>query len=60
MIALLGDVPPEVVRRERDMRYHRWQYEAMNSAGTLCNNATDFYGGPFFDDKGKLRLPLAG
>lgn len=54
MIALLGDVPSEIAGRERDMRYHKWQYEARNSAGKLCDNATDFYGGPFLDGKGKI------
>ncbi|KAG6195329.1 hypothetical protein E4U50_000310 [Claviceps purpurea] len=54
MIAILGDVPPDIVRRERNMRYHRWGFEAHNAAGKLCDNATDFYSGPFFDDKGNF------
>ncbi|KAG6091827.1 hypothetical protein E4U31_007201, partial [Claviceps sp. LM219 group G6] len=59
MIAILGDVPPDIVRRERNMRYHRWGFEAHDAAGKLCDNATDFYSGPFFDDQGNLQVTPA-
>ncbi|KAK0110375.1 hypothetical protein ONS96_001990 [Cadophora gregata f. sp. sojae] len=52
MIALLGPVPAVLIQRERDMRHWRWSPEALNPEGRLCNNAAEFYGGPFFDDNG--------
>ena len=54
MIALLGSAPLELVQRERDMRHWRWSPGALNPKGEICNNATDFYGGPFFDNEGKF------
>lgn len=52
MISLIGPIPRELVQRERAMREWRWAPEALNSQGKLCNNAVDFYGGPFIDDDG--------
>ena len=54
MIALLGPVPKTLTERERSMRHWRWSPEARNDEGKLCNNAADFFGGPFFSDDGKL------
>ncbi|EPE36816.1 Protein kinase-like (PK-like) [Glarea lozoyensis ATCC 20868] len=48
MIDLLGPVPKVLIERERNMRHWRWSPEARNPEGKLCNNAADFFGGPFF------------
>lgn len=56
MIALLGPVPKSLVDRERNMRHWRWSPEARNHEGKLCNNAADFFGGPFFSDDGKPQV----
>ncbi|KAL9624942.1 MAG: hypothetical protein Q9160_000989 [Pyrenula sp. 1 TL-2023] len=64
MIALLGPPPKLLIERERNMRHWRWSPEARNYHGTLCNNAADFFGGPFFSDDGafirKDLVPLSG
>ncbi|KAF2671446.1 CMGC protein kinase [Microthyrium microscopicum] len=52
MIDIIGPIPRELIQREREMRHWRWAPEVLNSRGKPCNNAADFYGGPFFDDKG--------
>ncbi|KAH8765114.1 putative serine/threonine-protein kinase, partial [Hyaloscypha sp. PMI_1271] len=52
MMALLGPVPPVLIRRERAMRQWRWSSEALNPEGRWCSNAAEFYGGPFFTDNG--------
>ncbi|KAF2461412.1 kinase-like domain-containing protein [Lineolata rhizophorae] len=52
IIALLGPVPPGLMKRERNMRHWQWALDAVNAKGKLCNNGADFYGGPFFDDNG--------
>jgi len=55
MIALLRPVPETLVERERNMRHWRWSPKARNHEGKLCNNAADFFEGPFFSDDGKLK-----
>ncbi|OAA38559.1 protein kinase domain-containing protein [Metarhizium rileyi] len=52
MIALMGDAPPSLVKRERDMRHWRWSPAAMNPNGRLSSNAAEYFGGPFFTDDG--------
>lgn len=54
MIAMLGPVPERLIERERNMRRWRWSPEILNHDGKLCNSASDFFGGPFFLDSGKL------
>ncbi|OTA65860.1 putative serine/threonine-protein kinase [Hypoxylon sp. EC38] len=56
MIALIGDIPPSLVERERNMRHWRWSPEAVNPEGRLSSNALEFFGGPFFTDDGKSTL----
>lgn len=51
-IALVGDVPPSLIERERNMRHWRWSPEAVNPEGRLSSNALEFFGGPFFTDDG--------
>ncbi len=54
MIALLGPPPKELLDRERKGRMWKWRPAIENSEGTLCDNASTYYGGPFFDSEGKL------
>lgn len=51
MIALMGFPPKELIDREREGRRWRFRPEVENSEGKLCGNATEFYGGPFFDSE---------
>jgi len=55
MMALLGPVLETLVEQEKNMRHWRWSPEARNCEGKLCNNAAEFFGGPFFSDNGKLK-----
>ncbi|KAJ0162150.1 Serine/threonine-protein kinase SRPK [Colletotrichum tanaceti] len=52
MSALLGEMPPSLVRRERDMRHWRWSPAAVGPDGRLCSNAAELYNGPFITDEG--------
>lgn len=54
MIALLGPPPKELLRREIEGRKWKWRPATENAAGKLCESASEFYGGPFFDAEGKL------
>ncbi|EFY91606.1 protein kinase domain-containing protein [Metarhizium acridum CQMa 102] len=51
MIALMGDIPPSLVERERRMRHWRWSPAAMNPNGRLSSNAAEYFGGPFFTEE---------
>ncbi|KAM4056758.1 kinase [Hirsutella rhossiliensis] len=50
MITLIGQTPPLLIQRERDMRHWRWSPAILNPEGRLVNNVAEFYGGPFFSD----------
>jgi serine/threonine protein kinase len=52
MIAILGPVPDALVRRERKMRGWQWSPAVRNAQGKLCNNASEYFGGPFFNESG--------
>ncbi|POR32176.1 Protein kinase domain-containing protein [Tolypocladium paradoxum] len=52
MISLIGDIPPSLIKRERDMRHWRWSPAAMNPNGRLSSSAAEYFGGPFFADDG--------
>ncbi|QPG98451.1 hypothetical protein C2857_007622 [Epichloe festucae Fl1] len=54
MISLIGPVPTVLLQRQRDMRHWCWEPHIPNAKGDMCNNATDYFGGPFFDDHGKF------
>ncbi|KAH8428570.1 uncharacterized protein LDX57_006266 [Aspergillus melleus] len=59
MIALLGPPPKELVIREREGTKWSWAPATQNAEGKLCTTASDWFGGPFFDDNGKpLRIFL--
>lgn len=53
MIALLGDPPAELIKRERLLREHRLPRPIVNLRGTEVSNMNEFWGGPFFDDDGE-------
>lgn len=59
MITLIGDIPPLLIERERQMRHWRWSPPAVNPNGKLCNNVAEFYGGPFLAEDGGFESSLA-
>jgi hypothetical protein len=44
------------VDREKDGLRWNWAPAVENSAGKLCTKACEWYGGPFFEDDGKVFL----
>ncbi|RDL34772.1 CMGC protein kinase [Venustampulla echinocandica] len=52
MIALLGPPPKELLDRGGQGGKWNWEPEMENPAGELCNNAMEFYRGPYFDSDG--------
>ncbi|KAF3484187.1 CMGC/SRPK protein kinase [Arthroderma uncinatum] len=54
MIALLGPPPGELLAKSKAMSEHNWPQPVMNETGALCNNALEFFGGPFFNAEGKF------
>lgn len=54
IIALLGPPPKELVVREREGRAWKWRHPIENASGQLCDNASAYYGGPFFDSQGTI------
>ncbi|UKZ83811.1 hypothetical protein TrVFT333_011624 [Trichoderma virens FT-333] len=54
MIALLGEPPEELIKRERLFREHRLDRPVLNSRGEEFRNMNEFWGGPFFDDNGQI------
>lgn len=52
MIALLGAPPKEPIDRERRGLGWKFRPEMENPEGKLCESASEFYGGPFFDSEG--------
>lgn len=59
MIALLGLPPKELIDREKEGLRWRFRPEVENSEGKLCGNASEFYGGPFFDSEGTISRILS-
>ncbi|TKA60481.1 hypothetical protein B0A49_05934, partial [Cryomyces minteri] len=51
MIALLGPPPRELLERGREGRRWKWVPAIEDREGKLCERASDFYGGPFFDSE---------
>lgn len=54
MATLLGDPPEELIKRERLYREHQLKRPIINPRGKECRTMNEFWGGPFFDDDGKL------
>jgi hypothetical protein len=59
MIALIGDMPPSLIERERQMRHWRWSPPAVNPDGKLCDNVAEFYGGPVLAEDDAFQSSLA-
>ena len=53
MIALLGPPPRRLLEKSKAMSEHNWPYPVRNDAGELCNNAEEFFHGPFFKAEGE-------
>ncbi|KAB8278281.1 CMGC protein kinase [Aspergillus minisclerotigenes] len=54
MIALLGPPPQELVARSHAMRDYQWPESIRKEDGTICENAEQYFGGPFFDEDGNF------
>jgi serine/threonine protein kinase len=54
MIALLGPPPKVLLAKSKVMSERNWPRPATNDAGELCNNAQEFFDGPFFNTEGGL------
>ena len=54
IIALLGPPPRKLIDQERDRRTWKWGPAIENAEGKLCDSASTYYGGPFFDSRGKI------
>ncbi|KAK2792642.1 hypothetical protein FQN51_001614 [Onygenales sp. PD_10] len=55
IIALLGPPPRELLAKSKAMSKHHWPRPITNDAGELCNNAQEFFGGPFFNEEDEFR-----
>ncbi|GES59032.1 protein kinase [Aspergillus terreus] len=54
MIALLGPPPRVSLAKSKVMSEHNWPEPVTNDTGELCNNAREFFDGPFFNAEGGL------
>ncbi|KAL4789133.1 protein kinase [Aspergillus venezuelensis] len=54
MISLLGPPPKVLLERSNSRSQQDWPRPITNEAGKLCNNAREFFGGPFFDEDGQF------
>ncbi|GAQ10370.1 SRSF protein kinase 3 [Aspergillus lentulus] len=55
MIALLGPPPGVLLAKLKAMSERNWPQPVTNDAGKLCNNAQEFFDGPFFNAEDKFR-----
>ncbi|GFF73137.1 SRSF protein kinase 3 [Aspergillus lentulus] len=55
MIALLGPPPGVLLAMSKAMSERNWPQPVTNDAGKLCNNAQEFFDGPFFNAEDKFR-----
>lgn len=53
MIGLLGPPPQEVMHRYQYLRDYSLPEPVRREDGTVCKTAEEYFGGPFFDKKGK-------
>ncbi len=56
MIALLGLPPKALLQREGKFRKLTFAPDIQNPEGQPCSNACQYFGGPFFDDHGKIDM----
>ena len=55
MIAVLGPPPLTLVEHERACREQMsFEHPIHNEQGRVCNTVSEYWGGPFFDDKGEF------
>ncbi|OOQ90881.1 kinase domain containing protein [Penicillium brasilianum] len=52
MIALLGPPPGALLAKSKAMFKHNWPSPITNDTRSLCNNAQEFFGSPFFNAEG--------
>ncbi|EFR03026.1 CMGC/SRPK protein kinase [Nannizzia gypsea CBS 118893] len=52
MIALLGPPPKALIAKINSMPPNPWQFPVMGDDGNTHSNPKEFFGGPFFSDKG--------
>ena len=55
MIALLGPPPRELVAKSNAMSGLNWPQPVTKDTGELCNNAQEFFNGPFFSVESGLK-----
>ena len=55
MIALLGFPPQVLLAKSKATSELNWPQLVPNDTGKLCNNAQEYFDGPFFNAKGELR-----
>ena len=53
MITLLGRPPKPLIAKSKAMSKHNWPEPITNDTGKFCNNAEEFFGGPFFGTEGE-------
>ncbi|OQD73456.1 hypothetical protein PENDEC_c015G01956 [Penicillium decumbens] len=54
MIALLGPPPRALLAKSKALTEHNWPEPVTKDTGELCNNAQEFFDGPFFSAKGEF------
>jgi hypothetical protein len=52
IIALLGPPPKVLVEREKRWSEVKWSQPFLNSEGTPCHTAREYFNGPFFSPEG--------
>ncbi|KAJ5405446.1 hypothetical protein N7465_006730 [Penicillium sp. CMV-2018d] len=55
MIALIGSPPKVLLAKSKVMSERNWPQPVTNDAGELCNNAQEFFDGPFFNAEDEFR-----
>jgi hypothetical protein len=56
MIALLGPPPLKIIQRYQYMREYCWPESVRREGGRACQTAEEYFGGPFFEEKGITSL----
>lgn len=59
MISLLGPPPRVLLAKSKAMSEHNWPQPVTNDTGELCNNAQEFFDGPFFNAEGGLTTSIS-
>ncbi|KAJ6151640.1 hypothetical protein N7470_007237 [Penicillium chermesinum] len=52
MVALLRPPPKALLAKSKAMSVYNWPHMVSNDAGEVCNNAQQFFRGPFFNEEG--------